>query len=228
MKKLPLYLSISCLLLSTGVSTALANSQYLAQIDTTQEIPDTIREDKPTRSAPDTPVSNQNNQAQPNQGNTNTAPANPGTQVQNQATDITDQEQTRARERILATHTNRLRQRYQVYYQRLTNLGEKLEQRLNLLEQERQIDISAAREQLDEALIKLEQARTQGEEAIKNFEEIDPEQYQSQRQLALQARDLALQATQQFRETLQLMLNAVRSAMEQISIQQPEPTHINQ
>lgn len=228
MKKFPLYLSISCLLLSSGVSTVLANSRYLAQVDTAQEIPDTTREDKPSRSAPDRPVSNQNNQVQPNQGNTDTAPANLGTQVQNQAADIADQEQTRARERILAMHANRLRQRYQVYYQRLTNLGEKLEQRLNLLEQEDQMDMSAPREKLNEALIKLEQARIQGEEAIKNFEAIDPEQYQSQRQLAFQARDLALQATQQFRETLNLMLTAVRSAMEQVSIQQPEPTQINQ
>jgi hypothetical protein len=228
MKKFPLYLSISCLLLSSGVSTALANSQYLAQLDTAQEIPDTTREDKPSRSAPDTPVSNQNNQAQPNQRNTDTAPANPGTQVQNQAANIADQEQTRARERILAMHVNRLRQRYQVYYQRLTTIGEKLEQRLNLLEQEPHIDMTAPREQLDEALIKLEQARIQGEEAIEEFEAIDPEQYQSQRQLALQAKNLALQATQQFRETLNLMLTAVRSAMEQVSIQQPEATQINQ
>ncbi len=231
MKKISLYLSIVGLLLTAGVSTALASSQYLAQVDTveTQETPDpTVGQNRQDSIDPNTPVSNQNSQAQLNQGETDTDPVNPGTQAQNQANDIAAQEQSRARERILAMHVTRLKRRYQIYYQRLTAIGEKLEQRLNLLEQERQMDMTAAREQLDEALIELEQARIQGEEAIEGFESIDPEQYENQRQLAFQARDLGLQATQQFRETLRLMLNAVRSAMEQVLIQQPEPTQINQ
>lgn len=136
------------------------------------------------------------------------APEQAQEQVQNAL-----QQRTQARERVAAMHAMRLQRRFDFYYQRLTKITEKIETRLQLLV-DQGVDVTSAQAGLNNAMMLLEEAMEKSNEAIAKFESIDPEDYQAQRAIALQARDEAQAARQAFQQALTELRQAVRLAMQ--------------
>ncbi len=124
------------------------------------------------------------------------------------------EQRVQAQQRVTAIHANRLQRRFNFYYQRLTKIADKIEARFDLLEAEG-VDMTEARDGFSNAMLLLEEAIEKANGAVAKFEEVDPEQYQAQRQIALAARDEALQARQQFQQVVLEMTTAVQSAISQ-------------
>lgn len=138
--------------------------------------------------------------------------------IQIQQIDDPDSQSTehriQAQQQVTAIHANRLQRRFNFYYQRLTKIADKIEARFDLLEAEG-VDMTEARAGFSNAMLLLEEAREKANNAVARFEAIDPEEYQAQRQIALTARDEALQARDQFQQVVSEMIAAVQSAMGQ-------------
>lgn len=129
-------------------------------------------------------------------------------EVQEQVQDKqVEREQNRAQ--IAEFHANRLERRFTTYYNRLNRLSEKIANRLSIMSQNGQ-DVSAAQTKLTEANSKLEEAKSYGNQAINQFRLIEADKYQTQRELALTARDLANQARQAFINSLKLYKEVVQ------------------
>jgi len=162
-----------------------------------------------------------NSQAVPQQLN-NANQTHAATMNQAEETNIRVQEQTttqeavqqqiKAQERVAAVHALRLQRRFEFYYQRLSDIGDKLATRLQTLANEGK-DVTAAQANLTNALMLLEEAKEQADASIAKFNSIDPEQYQAQRQLALQARDEAQLARLSFQQVLIQLRQTVQLAM---------------
>ncbi|MBD3250681.1 MAG: hypothetical protein GF381_03895 [Candidatus Pacebacteria bacterium] len=123
------------------------------------------------------------------------------------------QNRQQARERLAEIHARRLQRRFNFYYQRLTKLAEKLQTRLNQLELNPEVE-QQVQEKLNQAFAYLETAQAQAETSVELFESIDPDQYQAQRQIALQARDQAMTARNNFRSALVELKEAVKLALQ--------------
>ena len=108
-------------------------------------------------------------------------------------------------------YANRLTNHFDFYYQRFTNLIDKLEISLNNLASNGK-DVADAQAKLAEAKMALGHAQLVGYEAIMIFEAIEPTQYEAQRDQVLQARDAAQQARVEYLEVLSLLKQAVRLA----------------
>jgi len=133
----------------------------------------------------------------------------------------TNQHQQRTQERrdnIGQYYANRLTNHFDFYYQRFTNLIDKLEISLNnslsnlMFNGKDAKYVIDAQAKLAEAKMALGHAQLVGYEAIMIFEAIEPTQYEAQRDQALQARDAAQQARIEYLETLSLLKQAVRLA----------------
>ena len=153
------------------------------------------------------------------------SPQNGTNQAVNQASPLARQDlttplaaQQQASSKIAANHAQRLQTRFEFYYQRLQQIAEKIQARLQTMANNG-LETTAAQAKLQTALQLLEQAKIKGDEAIKQFEAIDPTQYQAQRQMALQAGETAQAARNQFRTARQTMLEAVQIAMQQLNDQ---------
>ncbi len=133
------------------------------------------------------------------------------------------QQQVQARQRILTVHTERLQRRFSFYDERLTAIGEKLQIRLQEMAADG-IEVDEAQATLQRAFEALDAAGQNTETAIQAFEEIDPEQYQAQRQMALAARDVALEAHNQYQQALQLMIQAAQTAAQQLQLHNQQQT----
>ena len=118
-----------------------------------------------------------------------------------------------AQNRVAQVHAQRVQRRFDFYNQRLTAIGDKLQNRFRALEAQG-YDLSAAQEQLEQALERVELGITQARDATTQLNEVDPQQYQAQRQLALEAREQILQARISFQEAVQLFKEAVAQAIE--------------
>ncbi len=163
----------------------------------------------------------ENSQAVPQQLN-NANQTHAATMNQAEETNIRVQEQTttqeavqqqiKAQERVAAVHALRLQRRFEFYYQRLSDIGDKLATRLQTLANEGR-DVTAAQANLTNALMLLEEAKEQADASIAKFNSIDPEQYQAQRHLALQARDEAQLARLSFQQVLTQLRQTVQLAM---------------
>lgn len=163
----------------------------------------------------------ENSQAVPQQLN-NANQTHAATMNQAEETNIRVQEQTttqeavqqqiKAQERVAAVHALRLQRRFEFYYQRLSDIGDKLATRLQTLANEGK-DVTAAQANLTNALMLLEEAKEQADASIAKFNSIDPEQYQAQRHLALQARDEAQLARLSFQQVLTQLRQTVQLAM---------------
>lgn len=121
-------------------------------------------------------------------------------------------QETRAE--ILAKHAERLRHRFlEVYYDRFTKIIEKIQNRLTFMTGEGK-DVAAAQAKLTEARTQLETAKSTTLAAIEQFQAVDGENYEAQKDQALKARDLAKQARDEFRGVLILIKEAVQLAKE--------------
>ena len=123
-----------------------------------------------------------------------------------------------ASNKIAANHAQRLQTRFEFYYQRLQQISEKIQARLQTMATNG-LNVTAAQTKLQTAIQLLKQAKNNGAEAVEQFEAIDPTQYQAQRQMALQAGEAAQTAHNQFRTARQVMLEAVQIAIQQLNNQ---------
>lgn len=218
-------LTLYCLFLLLAVSLKTTDIKIAAQSPannnpaTAQEIRTTTQSEIREQAQTQTP------NIPPNKANApEDEPVNNRAQIQIQQTQDntvkqTEQSQEQAQDKmqqnrnnIAAVHAFRLEKRFTFYYQRLTKIAEKIETRLQLLADE-DIDVTSAQQSLANTLLLLEQAMEQSNIAIANFKSIDPTQYQTQRQLALQARDEAIKARQLFNQALIEMQQVVQEAI---------------
>lgn len=225
MKKTPFFPTASALLL-TALLLAVSVPKVLAQpINTAQPnsheqeqqnqekiiIEENYDDETEPNTAPDEEASIQI-QEQPGQAQKKAEQARDGT-LPDQETAQQTQKQTQARAQMLNQHAMRIQKRYTFYYQRLTSISEKIETRLEKLAEEGK-DVTQGQERLADALKLLEQAMEKAETAQEGFNNVEPEDYQAQRRIALQARDDALQAQALFMQTLLEMRQAVLAVME--------------
>lgn len=112
---------------------------------------------------------------------------------------------------VAEKHANRLKNRFGFYSNRLNNLLEKLETRLQNMSDEGK-DVTTAEEKLNAAKTALEEGKTLADQAVAAFNAIDPEDYETQRDKALAARDIAEEARAKFKEAVSLMREAVSLA----------------
>ncbi len=137
-------------------------------------------------------------------------------QIQDQTPQQAQDAMQQAQQRAAAAHGRRLRNRYNFYYQRLSQIGDKIENRFNLLERQG-VDMTEARAGFNQAMQRLEAAMEKADQAIAQFETIEPEDFDDQQQIALTARDLALEARDDFIAARDAMKQAVETAITQIA-----------
>ena len=110
---------------------------------------------------------------------------------------------------VAGVHGRRLQHRFKIYYRRLARLSEKLQNRIDRLE-ENNVDMSEAQGLLDEAMVKLEAANTKGDEVTTDFAQIEDGDCEEQRDQALGARDVALEVRELYKEVLELLKQVFR------------------
>lgn len=112
------------------------------------------------------------------------------------------------RAHVAEVHAKRLEKRFEVYGKRLESIIERLQARIDILQTNGK-DTTAAQAKLDEAESALTQAKTKANSAVSTFESVDPDQYEAQRSLALQAADIAKEAREDFQEVQSLLKEVV-------------------
>lgn len=119
------------------------------------------------------------------------------------------QQQAREKRSAIADKfAERLRKRFANYYNRLTNLANKIQAKIDLMEEEGK-PVTEAQSHLNQALRYLESAKNLGDQSVDGFAGISEEEYETNRDLALNARDQAKTA----RETFKLALESMKSAV---------------
>lgn len=111
--------------------------------------------------------------------------------------------------KVAQNHANRLKRRFQFYYDRFTNIIARFKARLAILEGQGK-NITAVTAKLDLAKTKLEEAKAKGIEAVAAFVAIDPAKFSQQKTERLAARDLANAAHQLFVDTHNLLKDALK------------------
>ncbi len=148
-------------------------------------------------------------------------------QQQTQETqDQAEQQRQQVKNRFVERIGLQLERRYEFYYQRLSKLADKLEALIANLEEQGN-DLTEAKKQLGAAHTTLEQANATGLEAVDEFDQVDPENYQEQRNLALAARDVALEARNFFQESLSLLKDVVSLIRQEIQANPTQPASNN-
>lgn len=112
------------------------------------------------------------------------------------------------RSNVAQVHAERLQIRFAGYYERLNKLMAKIQTRINQMSAEGK-NVSTAQQKMNEAKTALTSAKTYGDQSLAKFKSIQPENYEAQRAIALEARDLAEKAREQFFQTLKLMKEVV-------------------
>ncbi len=115
------------------------------------------------------------------------------------------------RSQVAQRHAARLSYRFAIYNLRLTSIVDRMQTRLDILAADDK-DTTAAQVKLTEAKAALTKAKTKAEAAINTFNSIDPDKYAQQRDLALQARDIA----QESREDWQAVINLLGEVLQLI------------
>jgi hypothetical protein len=113
------------------------------------------------------------------------------------------------RSMVAENHANRLERRFRYYYQRLSGIATRIQQRLETQKSEGK-DTTAALTKLQEAKSKLESAKSLSEQAVAAFRSIDPARFEEQKTQALGARDLANQARVTFKDALALLKTVLK------------------
>lgn len=112
---------------------------------------------------------------------------------------------------IASAHANRLERRFRFYYDRLSGIAHRLQLRLDTLKAGGR-DTTQAQKDLDDAVSKLSNAQSKGEQAVNGFRAIDPAKFAEQKSQALAARDLANDARSDFKAALALLKTALKEA----------------
>lgn len=106
-------------------------------------------------------------------------------------------------------HAERLEKRFADYARRLTNIADRLEQRINTTTPEFK-QKEEALEKIAEARQLLSQAETGALDSISEFRSIDVIEYESYRSIALSARDTAEETRELFLEARKTLQEALR------------------
>lgn len=110
------------------------------------------------------------------------------------------------RDKFFQGHAERLENRFiNTYYQRLSSIIEKTQQRFEIMTQNGK-DLSMAKAKLEEAKKELETAKQLSQSTVNQFRQIKTN---DQKELALQARDTAEKARNQFKNVISLIKEAV-------------------
>lgn len=110
---------------------------------------------------------------------------------------------------VAQNHSTRLANRFKFYENRLTAIITRFQSRLDILKQEG-VSVSSVQAKLDLVKDKLQDAVTQGGKAIVAFESIQSGTLVEQRTALLSAKELADEARGLFRETHELLKQALR------------------
>lgn len=114
-----------------------------------------------------------------------------------------NQEKREARRSEVAQHhAERLEIRFTAYYDRLMKIADKIQTRIDTLKSEGH-DTSGAQIKLDEAKASLASARTLSLEAVAKFKSIDPDNYESQRAVAMAAKETANEARDYYQKAVE-------------------------
>ena len=116
------------------------------------------------------------------------------------------EKRTEVRTKVSEVHGRRLKHNFGVYYQRLSNIINRLQSRLTALEDQGK-DIAAAEEKLTDAESMLESAKMKGETAVTAFLS---EPKEDQREAALAARDVAKEARLEFMAVFSFLKEVVQ------------------
>lgn len=119
------------------------------------------------------------------------------------------------RANIASHHADRLERRFAFYHSRLLRLLNKISRRAQIMADDGK-DTADAMQTIGQTASALDQAKDKGAEAITLFQSIDPDTYEAQKDIVLQARDLAQEARDSFFHTLQ-SLKQIISALRQIN-----------
>ena len=119
------------------------------------------------------------------------------------------------RANIAQNHAERLSNRFGFYSQRLVNLIVKIKSSLEAMAADGK-DVTEALNKINEAQEALDNAKLLGEKAVAEFSAIDPENYESQRDQALAAKEIADQAREEFKNAVTLMRESIKLAKDSI------------
>lgn len=106
-------------------------------------------------------------------------------------------------------HADRIEFRFNIYTEHLLNLANRIEVRAQMMSNNGK-NTTEALEKVTEARTYIAAAQANGEDAVSKFRSIDPANYETQREIALAARDLADSARVEFVTALDLLHDAVR------------------
>lgn len=106
-------------------------------------------------------------------------------------------------------HAERLERRFALYAEHLLNVASRIETRAQMMSKNGK-NTTEALEKVTEARTYIAAAQANGEDAVSKFRSIDPADYETQREIALAARDLADSARVEFVTALDLLHDAVR------------------
>jgi len=112
------------------------------------------------------------------------------------------------RNKVAENHANRLERRFKFYFERMSKIIDKFQQRLEYLK-EQEKDVTKVQTKLDAAKAKLNEAQAKGEEAVTAFRMIDPTKWSEQKTQIMAARDLATAARTLYLEAKELLKTAL-------------------
>lgn len=106
-------------------------------------------------------------------------------------------------------HADRIERRFSLYAQHLFNIASRIEVRAQMMSKNGK-NVSEALTKVTEAKNYINEAQVKTEEAVTKFRSIDPAEYDTQREIALAARDLAEEGRNDFKTARDLLHEAVK------------------
>lgn len=106
-------------------------------------------------------------------------------------------------------HANRIERRFNLYVDHLLNLASRIETRAQTMSKNGK-NVSEALAKITEARTYIASAQIKGANAVSQFRSINPATYETQREIALSARDLAEAAREDFKTARELLREAVQ------------------
>ncbi len=117
------------------------------------------------------------------------------------------------RSTIAQSHAYRLERRFQYYTDSLTKFADRLDAKIAEMSQNG-TDTSEAKADIATARSLIASASDKGAKAVAQFEAVDPDKYEEQRDQALAARDLAMAARADFQSALQSLRSATTTLIQ--------------
>ncbi len=126
--------------------------------------------------------------------------------------EIREQVQANLQERradFAEQHADRIERRFNLYTKHLLNIASRIETRAQMMSKNGK-NTTEVLAKVTEAKTFITSAQLKGAEAVSKFRSIDPSTYETQREIALTARDLAGAGREDFKSARDLLHEAVR------------------